>query len=152
VDIAELDDIDRQIIGALSREARTTFVSLGARIGLSANATGERVRRLERLGVISGYHARIDPRALGRSLVALVDVRLAPTATPEAFERLLSGIAAVREQTFVTGRFDYQLLVACRDTADLDYVLRTLRADNGIAETETRVVLRGPIPNRRQPG
>lgn len=99
--------------------------------------------------MISGYHAHIDPRVIGRPLVALIDVKLAPTTKPETFERILNTIAPVREHTFLTGRFDYQLLVTCKNTADLDQVLRTLRSENGVAETETRVVLRGPTRNRR---
>ncbi len=144
-----LDGIDRDILRLLSRDARQSYVKLGAHVGLSANAVAERVRRLEREGVITGYHARIDPRLVGRPLVALVDLRLAPGTAPDAFEAHAARLDGVREVTFVTGRFDYQLLVACRDAADLDRLLRALRGSAGAAETETRVVLRGPLRARR---
>ncbi len=70
----------------MSRDARQSHVKLGAQVGLSANAVAERVRRLEHDGVITGYHARTDPRLVGRPLVALVDQRLAPGTAPDAFE------------------------------------------------------------------
>lgn len=143
-----MDPIDREILAALWQEARLTYVALGQLVGLSANAVTERVKRLERSGAISGYHAQIDPVAIGRSLSALIDLRLAAGVDPAAFERAVHRIEAVREITFLTGRFDYQLLVACIDARDLDRVLRMLRAAAGVAETETRVILRGPMSRR----
>lgn len=145
-----IDAIDRVILGALLHEARLTFVSLAARVGLSANAVADRIRRLEQSGAISGYHAHINPAAFGRVLSALIDVRLSPGTDPTIFEAVAFGLEAVRQVTFVTGRFDYQLLVACRDAPDLDICLRKLRSDAGVAETETRVILRGPL--RRMQG
>src|SRR5690242_8091552 len=150
VEIPALDDIDRQILRCLARDGRMTFVNLGETIGLSANATTERVRRLERLGVISGYHAHVDPRVIGRPLVALVDVKLAPAIAPERFEELAHTLTEVREQTFLTGHFDFQLLVTCRDSTDLDLMLRRLRVGGFVADIETRIVLRGPTRNRRE--
>lgn len=95
-----------------------------------------------RRGVITGVHASVDPRALGRSMTALVDVRLRPDTTPDDLERSASKLDGVQEIVFLTGRFDFQLRVACRDSADLDRLLRDLRATAGVAETETRLVLR----------
>ena len=57
---------------------------------------------------------------VGRSLEALVDIRLLPSADPDGFERLALGLAAVREVDFLTGRYDYQLRLACRDAACLE--------------------------------
>jgi Lrp/AsnC family leucine-responsive transcriptional regulator len=150
-DYRSLDAIDYGILGALARDGRVSFVTLAGTVGLSPNAVAERVRRLEREGVIAGYHAQISPRAIGRPLVALVDLRLAPGTDPATFEELVPRVDSVREITFLTGRFDYQLLVACQDAAHLDRALRRLRSEAGVAETETRVVLRGPIRSRPVP-
>lgn len=144
-----IDAVDRDILLALAQDGRITYVALGALVGLSANAATERVRRLEQRGLISGYHAQIDPAAIGRRLSALIDLRLSPGVAPARFETAIHQLEAVREVTFLTGRFDYQLLVACTDTADLDRTLRKLRSDAGAAETETRIILRGPMRRRR---
>jgi Lrp/AsnC family leucine-responsive transcriptional regulator len=139
---ARMDDIDREIIGHLLRDARMSFRELGERVSLSANAAAERTRRLRERGVIAGYSAVLNPDAAGRGLVALIDVRLGGPADAPRFERLVDGAAAVTDAAHVTGRFDYQLRVACRDTAELDTLIRTLKTRAGVVETDTRISLR----------
>jgi len=70
-----LDATDRQIIGKLARNGRISFAELGRRVSLSSPAVAERVKRLELSGVIAGYRAEIDPRALGYQLTAIVRVK-----------------------------------------------------------------------------
>lgn len=137
-----MDQIDRQIIDLLRANGRASFASIGAEVGLSPHGTADRVRRLERDGVIVGYTANVDPGRVGRSLEALVDVRLLPNTDPEGFERLVAKLPAVRDVFFLTGRFDYQLRVACEDADDLDRTVRAIRRDGGAAGTETRIVMR----------
>ena len=140
-----MDALDREILGALVRDARLSYRDLGARVGLSANAAADRVRRLRRDGVITGFTATIDPGAAGRRLHALIDVNMASEHTNDSFEATVAKLEAVIDADHVTGRFDYQLRVACHDTAELDRLLRQLKTELGVAETETRVVLRSAI-------
>jgi Lrp/AsnC family leucine-responsive transcriptional regulator len=137
-----MDATDREILGELARNGRISYRDLGAAVGLSANAAADRVRRLRREGVITGFTVTVDPGAAGRGLVALIDVRLAAVGSNEAFEADMAKLEPVTDAVHVTGRFDYQLRVACRDTAELDRLLRHLKRDGGVTETETRVVLR----------
>jgi Lrp/AsnC family leucine-responsive transcriptional regulator len=137
-----IDDIDRRILSALVRNGRATFASLGQEVGLSPHGVADRVRRLQHAGVIAGFSALVDRGMLGRGLDAIVDVRLAPATTPEKFEQQVAALPAVREVAFVTGRFDYQVRVACTDADDLDRTVRILRRDAGAAQTETRIVMR----------
>ena len=81
-------------------------------------------------------------KTLGRSLEALIDVRLMPSTDSSHFERLAGGLDAVREVLFLTGRWDYQVSVACTDADDLDRTVRALRQQGGAAQTETRIVMR----------
>ncbi|MBV9472229.1 MAG: Lrp/AsnC family transcriptional regulator, partial [Solirubrobacterales bacterium] len=74
----DLDEIDRSIVRELTSDGRLPFAELGRRINLSPPATAERVRRLEQTGVITGYRAEVDPRALGYQLAAIV--RVTPAA------------------------------------------------------------------------
>ena len=134
--------IDDRIIRFLVRNGRASFTQIANDVGLSAHAVAERVRRLEARGAIQGYTARIDQRQLGRGLAAYVDVRLLPTTDPEKFERLALGLPATQRIAFVTGRFDYIVELACRDTTDLDETVRQLRSRGGVAATETRLVMR----------
>lgn len=143
-----LDAIDHQILSLLSTNGRASFASIGSEVGLSPHGTADRVRRLERDGVITGYTARIDPGTIGRSLDALIDIRLLPSTDPGEFERLIAGLPAVTELTFLTGRFDFQLRVACRDADELNQTIRTIRRDAGAAGTETRIIMRSAIFER----
>jgi Lrp/AsnC family leucine-responsive transcriptional regulator len=137
-----MDDIDREILRELVKNGRASYRHLGAVAGLSANAAAERVRRLVRDGAISGFTAVVDHAAAGRGLLALVDVSFERDQTYEAFESAVMRLDGVIDAAHLTGRFDYHLRVACRDTTELDMLLRTLKRDLGVRQTETRVVLR----------
>jgi Lrp/AsnC family transcriptional regulator, leucine-responsive regulatory protein len=136
-----LDVTDRVILSELIRNGRATFKELGALAGLSPHAVAPRVRRLLEAGIITGFTTLIDFGAVGRGLDALIDVRLLSTAKPEQFEATAAELPAVRELSFLTGRFDYQLRAACVDADDLDHTVRALRSA-GAAVTETRIVMR----------
>lgn len=142
MEITALDEIDRRIIGLLVRDGRASFARLGDEVSLSPHAVAERIRKLVKAGVIRGFTADVDYGAVGRALDAFIDLRLLPATDPDHFESVIRGMPQVRELTFVTGRFDYQLRVACADADDLDTTLRTLRTRAGAAITETRIVLR----------
>jgi Lrp/AsnC family leucine-responsive transcriptional regulator len=137
-----MDEIDDRILSILATNGRASFATVGAEVGLSPHGAADRIRRLERDGVIGGYAARIDPAGLGRSLDAFIDIRLLPATDPEEFERRVARLESVREMAFLTGRFDYQLRVACRDADDLNHTVRAIRREAGAAGTETRIVLR----------
>lgn len=147
-----MDAIDEEILSLLVRNGRASFASIGEAVGLSPHGAADRVRRLERDGVIDGYAARVHPGAVGRGLDAFIDVRLLPSTDPEAFERLVEKLPAVRDMAFLTGRFDYQLRVACRDAEDLDQTVRAIRRDGGASSTETRIVMRSATFPRSSPG
>jgi Lrp/AsnC family transcriptional regulator, leucine-responsive regulatory protein len=136
-----LDETDRVILSELIRDGRASYKRLGELAGLSPHAVAPRVRRLVDAGIVTGFTTTIDYGAVGRGLDALIDVRLLSTTRPEAFEATAGELPAVREFSFLTGRFDYQLRAACIDADDLDHTVRALRAA-GAAVTETRIVLR----------
>jgi Lrp/AsnC family leucine-responsive transcriptional regulator len=136
-----MDEIDRVIVNELVRNGRASYRELGELAGLSPHAVAPRVRRLVEAGVITGFTATVDEGSVGQVLDALIDVRLLSTAKPEAFEATAAKLPAVRELSFLTGRFDYQLRAACRDADDLDHTVRALRRA-GAAVTETRIVMR----------
>ena len=120
---------------------------LGAAVGLSANAAAERVRRLRQAGIILGFTAVIDPAAGGRNLQALIGVTLSGLADSDRFAAEAARLDPVIEVLHLTGAPDYQLRVACRDSAELDSLLRHLRNALGVADTDTTIVLRsGPPP------
>lgn len=146
VETTAADATDVRIINALIRNGRASFASLGAEVGLSPHGAADRVRRLQRAGIITGFTASVALESVGRGLDAFIDVRLLPKTTPEAFERFVGALPAVQELAFVTGRFDYHVRVACRNADDLDETVRAIRREGGAAQTETRIVLRATSP------
>lgn len=137
-----MDAVDRTIVLALQQDARISFRDLAAKANLSPNATAERVRRLERQGILKGYTAIVDPGAAGRTLTALVDLRLKEGTQPEQFEPIVRKLDVVVDCAHVSGRFDYQLRVTVADAAELDALIRLLKAKANVVETDTRLVMR----------
>ncbi len=117
----ELDRLDRKILDALQRNGRITMTELGEQIGLSTSPCAERVRRLERQGVITGYHARVNPQAIGKTLLVFVEITLTAKSGEvfEAVRREMLGLPDVMECHLVSGSFDY--LVKARLHAMSDY-------------------------------
>jgi Lrp/AsnC family leucine-responsive transcriptional regulator len=146
-----MDDIDREILSLLGQDGRLSFRDLGAAVGLSANAAADRVRRLRRDGVITGFTAIVDPVAQGGGIEAVIDVKMGPGQDNDGFERAIVPLTAIVEAAHLTGRADYELRVVCRDAAELDSLLRRLKRECGAADTETRIVLRTAFRRAARP-
>jgi Lrp/AsnC family transcriptional regulator, leucine-responsive regulatory protein len=139
-----LDALDREILAALQHDGRQTNAHLAAQLGLSASATLERVRRLERDGQVRGYHADVAPGALGVGLQAFVAAELHAHSRGhiEDFERGIAAVEGVRTCYHITGRFDYLLHVAVRDLEHLGRLIKMdIAAIPGVAKLETLLVL-----------
>jgi Lrp/AsnC family transcriptional regulator, leucine-responsive regulatory protein len=139
-----MDKLDRRILSLLQADGRLPAVELAQKVGLSANAIGERLRRLQRDGVITGFRAELNPHALGLGLLVFVEVYLDKT-TPDAFAKFEEAIRrspAVLECHMVAGGFDY--LVKTR-VADMPAYRRflgdVLLALPGVRETRTYAVM-----------
>nr|AGC71636.1 regulatory proteins, AsnC/Lrp [uncultured bacterium A1Q1_fos_1025] len=137
-----IDRIDRRIVDELQQNARISWRELGDRVHLAPSSVADRVRRLEERGLIRGYSAQVDPAAFGRSVRAVIDVGLPPTLDPARFEALLAGREEVAFAAYVTGQNDYTIVVDCAGAAGLDGFIRWLKAEAGVARTESKFVLR----------
>ena len=124
----DIDRIDRKILDILQRQGRITMTELGEQIGLSTSPCAERVRRLERQGVITGYHARIDPQAVGRPLLVFVEITLA-SKSGDVFDQVRQALLLrpeVMECHLVSGSFDYLVKARLREMAEYRDVLGDL--------------------------
>ncbi|MFE0579776.1 Lrp/AsnC family transcriptional regulator [Streptomyces sp. NPDC058874] len=138
-----MDRLDREILGILQQDARISYRDLGVRVGLSANATADRVRRMRRDGVIRGFTVVVDPSAdTAGGLVVFIDVTLRQDTTNEEFERRVATLSGITEAVHVTGAHDYLLRARAADPAALDALLRRLKRDAGVAQSNTRIALR----------
>jgi Lrp/AsnC family leucine-responsive transcriptional regulator len=142
-----LDDRDLAIVALLQEDARATYADIAARIGLSASAVHDRVRKLEQLGVIRGYRAVIAPEAVGLMVTALIDVRPIDPSQPDDVPERIAGFAEVEDCYSVAGEASYVLKVRTRATTDLEDLIRRLRENAGVA-TRTTIALSIPFEGR----
>jgi len=139
--LIRLDDLDHQLLAELLHDGRASYQELARRVGLSPTAVADRVRRLVTNQVIVGFHAEIDPAMLGRNVEAIIDARLATPEVRPAFAQVIAGHPAVLDATHVTGTYDYLIRVVCTGTAELDQLLDVLKAEGGVVESQTRLLL-----------
>jgi DNA-binding Lrp family transcriptional regulator len=136
-----IDDKDRLLLAALTRDARESLVSLARRVGLSRTATHERLRRLERTGVIEGYTVRLAPQTAPSGVTALMAVTLAPGKRCDDVLAALSGLPELTSCHALAGPIDLLLSVAAADNAALSAVRERVVAVSGVATVSTHVVL-----------
>ena len=137
-----IDAIDRTILRSVQQDGRITVRRLADTVALSTSATSERLRRLEQSGAIIGYHAVLSPTVLARPVDAVVGIRTQPGFDRAAIESWIGRQPAIVEAIHLTGPHDYMLRLRCETTIELDDVLMAMKSDGGVAETETRIVLR----------
>lgn len=143
----KLDRIDRRILAALQADARLTNQALSEQVALSPSACLARVRRLEKTGVIQGYHARLDPFRLDVGLVLFAEVTLRGHSVEELalFERHIDALPEVVEASHVTGAYDYLLKVVVADMADWTRIAEELSSgDLGVVRINTHVLMSKP--------
>jgi Lrp/AsnC family leucine-responsive transcriptional regulator len=140
-----VDGIDRRIIGILQHHGRISWRELADAVHMASSSVADRVRRLEAAGVIRDYRASIDPAALGRNVRAVIDVSLPAGGDPAQFEARLAERDEVELALYVTGPADYTVIVDCVGAEGLDGFIRWLKAEGGVARTESKFVLRPVI-------
>jgi len=139
-----IDATDRRLLAELQADARLSLAELGRRVGLSPPAIAERVQRLERDGVISGYRAEIDPRALGLVLGVVIRIRPSPGQLQNVAE-LAVETPEVVECRRVTGDDCYVMTAYVRDVVHLEEVIDRFAV---LGQTTTSIVQSSPVPRR----
>lgn len=141
--VRRLDRIDRAIVALLQNNARTSNKEVAASVGVAPSTALERTRRLEADGVLRGYHAEVDPEAMGVRLQALVSVSLRQHARPlvEAFEAHALALPEVVQVFHTTGAADFLVHVAVRDTEHLrTLALAAFTERSEVARIETSLL------------
>jgi len=140
--IPDLDPTDLRILDALQQDARRSRADVGREVGLSAAAVHERIRKLERAGVIRGYAALLDPYLAGCDLLAFVEVFIDQPSHEPGFFESVAEMSQIQECHRVTGAATCLLKVRVRDRRALQrLILDRLNAMPGVRGTETVVVL-----------
>ncbi|AXB46664.1 Lrp/AsnC family transcriptional regulator [Amycolatopsis albispora] len=136
-----MDALDRRIIAALRLNGRATYAELGRTVGLSASSVHERVGKLEAAGVITGYHAVVDPSTVGLGVTALVGIQPTDTAADDDVAEALGKLGEVESCYAVAGDEAFVVKVRVSTVDELERTLGRLRRIDGVARTRTTVVL-----------
>ena len=138
------DVTNRRILEELQGDGRISLAELGRRVGLSPPAVAERVQRLERDGVITGYHATVNPRALGYALTTVIRIRPAPRQIPKVAE-LARATPEIVECHRITGEDCFFMKATVRDVEHLEELIDRFVV---YGQTTTSIIQSSPVPGR----
>ncbi|MDQ3984911.1 MAG: Lrp/AsnC family transcriptional regulator [Actinomycetota bacterium] len=141
-----MDEIDRQIVAVLERDARKSYGEIGKLVGLAASSVHERVRKLERRGAIRGYRAELDFDEVGLPITAFVSLALR-AASPTEIPARVAEFPMVESCYSVAGDNSYLLIVRAPTTRDLEELLDALRSKLEVV-TKSTIVLSTPFERR----
>jgi Lrp/AsnC family transcriptional regulator, leucine-responsive regulatory protein len=139
-----LDATNRRVLEELQADARLSLAELGRRVGLSSPAVADRLQRLERDGVITGYAAAVDPRAVGYDLSVVIRIRPAPRQIPKVAD-LARAIPEIVECHRITGEDCFFMKAHVRSVEHLEDVIDQL---NVYGQTTTSIIQSSPVPGR----
>lgn len=142
-----MEEIDRRIVTLLARDGRMSFTDLARETGLSVSAVHQRVRRLEKRGVVRGYAAIVDHDAIGLPLTAFVSIKPIDPAAPDDAPERLAHLTAIEACHSVAGDESYILKVRVASPVALEDLLQQIRAAANVS-TRTTVVLSTPYEHR----
>lgn len=143
--MANLDQIDRQLLGELQAEGRITNVELAQRVGLTAPPCLRRVRTLEDDGIIRGYHAELDASKLGFTITvfAMVSLKSQAEEALRAFEAAMQDLPEVREVHMLNGEIDFILKIVSRDLQSFqEFLTSKLTPAPNVASVKTSLTIR----------
>ena len=139
-----LDDVSWEILSELQKDARISFSELGRRVGLSAPAVAERVRRMEDAGIIQGYHAVIDPCKVGAGMIVVMSIRTDPNTSGHV-RQLVIDTPEVLTCHKVTGIECYYMKVIAVSVGHLDRIIESF---SRYGHVTTSLVLDSPVQSR----
>jgi Lrp/AsnC family leucine-responsive transcriptional regulator len=139
-----LDDIDQKILEVIQKQGRTRRNDLADRVGLSLPAVSERLRKLEEAGIITGYFATLDYRALGKDITAFVLATVDSSKHYSAFLEHINSTEDILECHAITGEGTHLLKIRTENTGSLEKLLAKIQSWSGVVKTTTSVVLSSP--------
>jgi Lrp/AsnC family transcriptional regulator, leucine-responsive regulatory protein len=147
VRFSPVEEIDRRIVALLAVDGRMSFTDLAKETGLSVSAVHQRVRRLQKRGIVRGFTARLDPEEIGLPLTAFISLKPIDPAAPDDAPERLAHLDAIEACHSVAGEESYILKVRVASPGALEELLQQIRAAANVA-TRTTVVLSTPYEGR----
>ncbi|MCW2938732.1 MAG: AsnC family transcriptional regulator [Actinomycetia bacterium] len=142
-----MEEIDRQILVLLAEDGRMSFTDLARETGLSVSAVHQRVRRLQKRGVIRGFSAQLDPDEIGLPMTAFISIKPIDPAAPDDAPERLAHLTAIEACHSVAGEENYILKVRVSSPSALEELLQQIRSSAHV-NTRTTIVLSTPYEGR----
>ncbi|MES9997462.1 winged helix-turn-helix transcriptional regulator [Desulfovibrio aminophilus] len=146
-----IDGIDRNILMILQGDGRVSNAEIARRVGMAPSAVLERIRKLERKGVIQGYEALLDPKSLGQRLTAFTTVHVNEAVGSTETGGRLAQVPGVLEVHYTAGQDSYLVKVRAEDTEALQHILQQFGVIPGVRDTRTTIVLATVKESRQLP-
>ncbi len=137
-----MDAVDLKILRVLRKNARVSYLNIGKTVNLSTSAVIERIKRLEKSGVISAYTAIINGTAFDKELTALMFISLESPRFNDGFLKFVELEPDILECHYLTGNYDYMLKIVTQNPSTLELLLNKIKSQPGIMKTYTNVVLK----------
>ncbi len=145
-DTSQLDELDRDILNVLLKQAKTPYAELAKMFGVSAGTIHVRVEKMRQSGVITGTHIAVDPRKLGFDVCCFIGIILKSARDYPAALQKLEALDEVVEAWYTTGHYSVFIKVMCRSIDALQHVLvNKIQTIDEIQSTETLISLQNPI-------
>lgn len=136
-----LDDIDLKIVDLLQINGRTRRNDLAELVGLSLPSTGDRLKKLEDAGYITGYYAKVDPKKFGKDITAFIFISMDTSKHYNSFLDHAKTIDDILECHAITGEGSHILKIRTENTASLEKLLARIQSWHGVTGTKTHLVL-----------
>lgn len=136
-----IDSIDVQILDILQKDGRIQRNRIAEMVGLTIPAVSERMKKLEKKGIISGYHAKINNIAIGKDVTAFVFVMTSPSNNYEEFVKRARETSDILECHSITGEGSHLLKILTDNTSTLEKLLSKIQSWPGVLQTRTYIVL-----------
>jgi Lrp/AsnC family transcriptional regulator, leucine-responsive regulatory protein len=150
--VLAVDTIDRRLVELLRANARLSYAELARQVGLSAPAVHERVGKLEALGVLRGYHADVDPEALGLGVTALIGIVQDSSIDIDGVLTALAEQPEIESCYFMAGEESFLLKARVGTIVELEHLIVRINRTPGVARTRTAIALSTKWEGRPQPG
>lgn len=146
-----IDFTDKKILSALLSKGRSTFAELASQVGLTAPTVHDRVKKLERSGIIKGYTAIINPATLGYHITAMLNISTSSQVPAEDYENRLSEISEIQKCYSVAGDDNYVAVVLTKTPQTLEKLIRRIQRLSGTVSVKASVVLSSPVSRNSLP-
>ena len=137
-----MDALDRKILACLKKNAREKASAIAEQVNLSVSSVTERIKKMEKDNIISGYTLLLNDKRIGNTVSAIMEVSIESPKYQDAFLALVDSIPNIVTCYCVTGDYDYVIHIVTDSTDGLDEIYRALKSFDGVSDTKTSLILR----------